>query len=342
MNHKVSFQEYQALLIDDQSDEQLIISLSIIEQGEGQFDWILRPNPDKVEVSISDLEAENAMALANTFCRSRRHSKFRRRLKEQPNTPVLVSEGDSWFQFPLLIKEVIDHLSDDYAIYSVGAAGDTAANMIFGPEKKFKTEYMRALRRQKETVKAFLFSAAGNDIIGEDPETGDSALFGILKDFNNDPNDVVGHINFGVLSDRLATLRSGYETVINNVHTEPGFESLPILIHGYDYVFPFPFGDNDQRNPFYTKNDNWLGTPLKKRGIPTELGHEIIRLLINALYDMLNEVSGNSNTSNVWVVDCRGAMPNLSDWKDEIHGTSDGFKAVAERFKTVLISNNIH
>lgn len=342
MDTKISFQDYQALLLDEQSDEELIMDLSLIEQGEGQFDWILRPNPNKVEIAVSELEAENAMAIANTFCRSRRHSKFRRRLREEPETPVLVSEGDSWFQFPLLVKEVIDHLSDDYAIYSVGAAGDTAANMIFGEQKKFKTEYMRALRRQKDTVKAFLFSAAGNDIIGEDPETGDSALFNILKDFNDNSNNILGHINFGVLAERLATLRSGYETVIQNVRSESGFENLPILIHGYDYVFPFPFGDNDQRNPFYTKNDNWLGEPLKKRGIPTELGHQIIRLLIDALYDMLNEVAGSSIASNIWVVDCRGAMPNLTDWNDEIHGTSDGFKAVAERFKTVLVSNNIH
>jgi len=342
MIEKISFQDYQALLLDDQSDEEVILSLSLIEKGEGQFDWILRPNPDKVEVSISELETENAMAFANSFCRSRRHTKFRRRLKSRPDMPVLVSEGDSWFQFPLLIKEVIDHLSVDYNIYSVGAAGDTAANMIFNPEKKFKTEYMRALRQQEEKVRAFLLSAAGNDIIGEDPETGDSALFNILKDFNNNQNDPIGHINFGALNERLAMLRSGYETVINNVRTEPGFENLPILIHGYDYVFPFPFGDNDQRNPFYTANDNWLGKPLKKRGIPTDLGHEIIRLLIDALYDMLNDIAGSSNASNIWVVDCRGAMPNISDWNDEIHGTSDGFVAVAERFKEVLVNNDIH
>lgn len=337
----ISWEEYQNLLVDDTSDDELIEKYSLIEQGEGTFDWILKPNPDLVEIPEANLAEENAMGFANTFCRGRRQSKFRRRLKKNPDTPVLVSEGDSWFQFPLLIREVIDHLADDYAIWSVGAAGDTASNMIFGPEKKFKTEYMRALRREKDRVKAFLFSAAGNDIIGEDPETKESALFDILKPFNGIDDDVFGHIDFAVLAERIATLKHGYETVINNVRTEPGMEQLPILIHGYDYVFPFPFGDQDDRNPFYAQNDGWLGEPLKKRNIPNSLGHEIIKVLIDALYDMLNQVAGSSNSSNVWVVDCRGSMPDLSDWADEIHGTSDGFAKVAARFKQVLVSNNV-
>lgn len=51
---------------------------------------------------------------------------------------------------------------------------------------------------------------------------------------------------------------------------------------------------------------------------------------------MLEEFSGAPKTSRVWLVDCRNAMPNLSDWKDEIHGTSSGFRKVAQRFKAAL------
>lgn len=36
------------------------------------------------------------------------------------------------------------------------------------------------------------------------------------------------------------------------------------------------------------------------------------------------------------VVDCRVAMPNVSDWNDEIHGISKGFEEVEKRFKAVL------
>jgi len=318
MSDKISWQEYENILIDESIDESVVMQYSFIEQGEGKFDWVLKPNPEMVEIPDSKLPEENAIGFANAFSRKRRQSRFRRRMRRNPDTPVLVSEGDSWFQFPLLIKEVIDQLGDDYAIWSVDAAGDTASNMIFGEERKFKTEYMRALRKEKDRVQAFLFSAAGNDIIGEDPETKVSSLFNILKPFNGDEEDVVGHIDFGVLADRLSFLRSGYETVINNIRTEEGLESLPILIHGYDYVFPYPFGDNDKRNPIYAENDEWLGKPLSVRGINSQLGRKIIIVLIDALYDMLRQVAGNSVESRVWVVDCR-------------HN-------VAKRFRRVLLS----
>lgn len=248
-----------------------------------------------------------------------------------------MSEGDSWFQFPFLISEVIDQLENDYLIWSVGAAGDTAENMIFGPEKKGKTEYMRALRMQRYDVQGFLFSAAGNDIIGEDPYSGKSALFDLIKPFNGDVSDVYGHINVCELGERISCLRRGYERVITNIRAEPGIAHIPIFVHGYDYAFPFPFGNNDPRNPAYAKNDEWLGEPLAQRNIHDDgLRRCIIKVLIDAVYDMLLSIAGDSEESKVWVVNCRDAMPDLTDWNDEIHGTSAGFGKVAYRFRQVI------
>ena len=51
---------------------------------------------------------------------------------------------------------------------------------------------------------------------------------------------------------------------------------------------------------------------------------------------MLKELSGQSSKTHVWVVDCRGALPKVSDWIDEIHGTSAGFAKVAKRFKACI------
>ncbi len=51
---------------------------------------------------------------------------------------------------------------------------------------------------------------------------------------------------------------------------------------------------------------------------------------------MLREFSGDSRQTGVWLVDCRNAMPDVTDWADEIHGTSDGFAKVAARFKDSL------
>jgi hypothetical protein len=58
--------------------------------------------------------------------------------------------------------------------------------------------------------------------------------------------------------------------------------------------------------------------------------------MIDRLYDMLDDVAGNSASSGIWVVDCRGTLPNLDDWNDEIHGTTPGFANVGRAFHSVL------
>ncbi|GKX32741.1 MAG: hypothetical protein MnENMB40S_03590 [Rhizobiaceae bacterium MnEN-MB40S] len=334
---KISYDDYLRIARNpDVSDEELL-RYSTVRRGEGAFSIVVEPDPEMVEMSAEDVELENAMQMGNGLARYRRQAHFRTRKALGSSLPVLVSECDSWGQFPLLIKEIIDQLYDDFLVWSVGAAGDTAQNMVFGPQQPGRTEYMLALRQQKQAVKGFIFSAAGNDIIGEDTVTGEAVLLNILTPFNGDPDDVEGHINHSLLRDKLDFLRQAYSTVIENVRKEPGFSRLPIFIHGYDYVFPYPWGSSDPRNPAYADNNEWLGAPLDARGIMhPALRRGVCAYLIDRLYEMLEEFAGDSSQTQVWLVDCRGAMPDVSDWNDEIHGTSAGFAKVASRFRPVI------
>ena len=336
MAKRISFDEYLKLVRDPDTPDEKIAEYSIVSRGESAFAPELQPNPELVELSEDDQELENAMHIGNGLARFRRQLKFKRRRKAERHMPVLVSEGDSWFQFPILIKETIDQLGDDYLIWSIGAAGDTLQNMVHGPVGRGGTEYMRALRKQ-EDVRAFLFSAAGNDIIGEDPQTGKPVLEEIIKPFNGNASDVAGHMNLAVLGQKLAFLKNGYLQVIRTVRAEPRFVDLPILIHGYDYAFPHPWGDDDPRDPLHADKNAWLGKPLDERGIrDRNLRRNLIVFLIDALYDMLDGIASDSTLSGVHLVDCRGALPNVSDWIDEIHGTSAGFAEVADRFRVKL------
>ena len=329
---KISYDEYLKIARNPDTNEDELISYSRIERGAGGFDFKIVPDPEKVELKFEDLEFESAMQIGNGLSRFRRQARFRRRKLIGPNLPVLVAEGDSWFEFPLLVREIVDQLEDDYLIWSIGAAGDTAKNMVYG-----RSEYPKALKDLRHEVRGFLFSAAGNDIIGEDPETQKPVLYDLLKDYNGNNSDITGHINKDLLEDKMAFLKDAYIDVINNIRISLSFENLPIFIHGYDYAIPYPCAGLDPRKPIHAAKNEWLGEPLDKRNImdPT-LRHNIVKYMIDRLYIMMNELAGDSNKTGVWLVDCRGSMPDVTDWIDEIHGTSDGFKKVATRFAGII------
>lgn len=340
---KVTFSRYLELVRDPATSDERILELSIVRRGKTAFAPELVPDPSKVEMTAEEQELENAMAIGNSLARWRRGAAFLRRRAAGDPRPVLVAEGDSWFQFPILIQETIDQLTDDYNIWCISAAGDTASNMVYG-----RPEYVAELKRFGPDVRGFLFSAAGNDILGNDAATGRSALFDIVKPFNGQPNDAEGQIDAAVLAERLDVLRRAYEDVIRNARqalpAAAGGRPLPIFIHGYDYCFPYPWGANDPRNPSYAENDEWLGSVFEARGIAAahgELRRDIVARLIDALYSMLGQLAADPAQTGVWLVDCRNAMPDVTDWADEIHGTSAGFAKVAARFRQSLRSAGV-
>jgi len=329
---RISADRFRAMVKDVSVPDRKIGELLLRSPDEGNRgklrDITLVPDPAKVEVEPGK---ENALAIGNGISRSRRQRRFRLALKAGDMRPVLVSEGDSWFQFPFLIEDVIDHLGVDYLIWSMDAAGDTAENML-----GMSSEYMEGLRMWKDQpVRAFLLSAAGNDVIGADL-AGVSVLSRLLRD-HQAGQPARWHIVEAMLASVLGDLESHYRETIAKVRAEPGLADLPILVHGYDDALPSGF-PGDRRNPIYADRDQWLGAPLRAHGIEeTELREAIVRELIDELYVMLQRVAGNPDQTKVYVVDARGSI-DRDQWNDEIHGTDDGFAAVASRFHDVLRS----
>lgn len=325
----ISFAELKRRLRDPSiPDHEIAPFLTAREGLVGAFDPRVTPNPSVVRMDDdAAFEVESAIGWGNAMSRWRRRQRFEMRLALGEKKPVLVSEGDSWFQFPLLIDDVVDHLNEHYLICSLDAAGDTADNMV-----KRNPEYMLNLVAQKANgVAGFLFSAAGNDVIGAD-ETGRPALARLLKPYTAGKS-AAWHINTSELRKTLAFLEDCYSTVIATVRGDPDFKRLPIFIHGYDYAIPGGF-PGDPRRPAWAAVDEWLGSPMKDlRIVDPDLQTEIIRKLIDALYDMLERIAGSSARTHVIVVDARGALGPVTSWADEIHGTSEGFRSVAARFK---------
>ena len=325
---KISYPQFLELMVGaDPAGANIQEYLTLDTRLSRPFGPRFTANSDRVELSDEQQELDCLIDVANAVERCERHAQFKNALKDDDKRPVLVAEGDSWFQYPYLIDEVIDHLGTDYLIWSMGAAGDTAANMT-GPS----SEYMRGLNRWKEQVKGFLFSAGGNDVLGED-ETGSPVLTRLVKTY--DPGQGAGwHIDRSAFDTTLDIIRQAYRKMIQTVRTE--FAKLPILIHGYDYPFPYPFGTGDKRESALKKG-KWLGDPFSRKGFPDDnrFSREVLIIMIDAVYAMLNDIAAREY-DGIFVVDARRSMPGVECWYDELHGTDDGFKAVANRFKCVL------
>ncbi len=312
-------------------DEQIAPYLTVVAADGSPFNPVIVPDPERVDMGDAEgvFDVGVALSWANGIERWRRQARFNDRVKGS-GLPVLVSEGDSWFQFPFLVHDVVDQLGDDHLIWSLDAAGDTADNMV-----NRRPEYLAALRAQKSNgVQAFLFSAAGNDVIGQDA-AGRSVLQGLVKSFRPG-EEPARHIDHARLTTVLQFLESAYRKVVRTIRSDPDLADLPILVHAYDYVLPGG-QPGDPRHPPWASQDKWLGRVLTDKGITdASLRVGILRILIDATYDMLAAVAGNSDTTHVHVVDVRGTLPLVDDWADEIHPTDAGFAQVAHRFRSTL------
>jgi hypothetical protein len=69
-------------------------------------------------------------------------------------------EGDSWFQFPVFVSDIIDWLDkrDDYLIFSEAYGGDWITNIVY------EGQYIASLTTHSPDF--FLISGGGNDLVG--------------------------------------------------------------------------------------------------------------------------------------------------------------------------------
>ena len=279
------------------------------------------------------LEGAYAMNWANGVCRWRRQRAFEwRRGALHETLPVIVAEGDSWFQFPILLADVVDQFDSDYYVWCVSAAGDTLENMV-----NSAPEYLEAISLHGPRPKVFLFSGAGNDFVGEEPD-GTSVLFRVLRD-HEPGRPAAWYLQTDAFLARLAFIERAYGTVLESVEREFGGQ-VSVICHGYDHAIPWG-GAGDPRNPIWAAKDGWLSQPLRARNITDhQLQREIIALLIDKLNELLIRQCGGNNSGGVFKhayhADVRGTLPNVTDWADELHPTNSGFARVAKKMAPLL------
>ncbi|MEO9932807.1 DNA/RNA non-specific endonuclease [Rhodopirellula bahusiensis] len=297
---KISVQEFNRMLTDISIPEsQLRNYVRLDDLNSEAFQAVITINEDMVE--SSDDEAGVMMSSFNGVSRWRRQRRYRRKIENWGGLRI-VSEGDSWFQYPVLLDDVIDQLFNDYAVYSLGAAGDLLDDMLQ------QDELISAIRQ--ENADACLISGGGNDLLGG------GRLHQYLHPFSP------GRPAEDCLNDRfpvfLGSIIDSYKLIFDRLTAE--FPDLKVFCHGYDYAIP-----NEGR---------WLGQPLKRINYhDLDLQRSIIAVIIDRFHDSLTQLV--ARYQNIHHVDCRGAV-HESLWHDELHPNNEGYRSVATRFRTAI------
>jgi len=262
----------------------------------------LRLNPETVELPPDTPEgrARSAAVLnsANFISRLRREARYQQIVASgQYRGPLIAAEGDSWFQYPFRLKDVIDWTFETYAVYCRSEAGDTLENMLR------RGEYLDALDRTGGRV--LLLSGGGNDLVAG------GNLAQHLRPF--DPRLQPAQYllpSFGAVLD-------GAIRCIEKIVRSAGraFPACRVVCHGYDYAVP--------------KNGNWLGRPMASRGITDPaLQKAIAREMVDRLNTRL--ISLANQTPRIAFVDMRGTVGD-GRWFDELHPTDEGYGRVTKK-----------
>jgi metacaspase-1 len=305
---KITLNDLYAKLADPKITKTELSKYFIDDADEQRpFSARMTVNPDTVILPAdkADARARSALALnlLNSAYRFQRDVDFAIRYNDPDyKLPVIVSEGDSWFQYPLKLEDVIDQLAKTYAIKSLDAAGDTLADMIA------QDEFVEAIEDVGASI--FLISAGGNDLVAN------GGLADHLRDFDPllPPSQYLLESFDDLLSAALATYGSIFQKV------EQRFPALHTICHGYDYTVP--------------NSGKWLGNPMAARGIKDKV---LQKAIAHEMVDRFNSQLARTaaNFPGVTYIDCRGVVTE-GRWYDELHPTNAGYAAVAELFDAVI------
>ncbi|SNT73756.1 N-acetylmuramoyl-L-alanine amidase [Paracoccus seriniphilus] len=272
------------------------------QEADKPYDASIELKPEyRDELAPEGYESDAAMNWANRIARSKRLVDYRVKLLGGFKGPRIVSEGDSWFQYPLLLTDIIDNFiaQSDLATYSLGAAGDLVEHMAI------RREYIRAIGTTGARV--MLLSGGGNDLLG------DGRLFDLLRPYTP-----------GASADDLldmAALEAASQEILgyyNRILVDVAMNHPGVMIFGHGYDTPFP-----------RKGKKHFGKPLEEAGIPLPVGRDVIRMIVEYFRERLMVLSDRMpNFRFVDLTDTVGEHPN--SWFDELHPHDAGFaKATA-------------
>jgi len=219
-------------------------------------------------VQTTPVAMPTTLGVANQFVSARRDILYQRALEEGRSPIALV--GDGWLNYPLILKDIGDQLSEDYAVLSLANAGNCIE---------------AALARDTEVppeVEFVLISAGLCELFGEDgvaavvadPSAGDSPLVGAAER-------------------KLGSVEAKLEIMIDSLIV--AVPDAQIAIHGYDYLPPI-------------QPDHSLGKQLAARGYQGGAATDISRQIIDEFNKIVFALA--AERPRVSFIDLRGSLSN--------------------------------
>lgn len=246
-----------------------------------------------------------------------RHAVFAASIRQYPKRLVLVTEGDSWFSYPLNTN-IADHIEmmSDFSMLRLEHNGDDARKILAAGSEQLKK--LKAYLK-KYPVDALLLSAGGNDLIA-----------GELKRIMN-PRQAGATWQSAVNLDRLTTVLDDIVASFERLLDARDALRPKCVVFAHSYCYFEPTG-RKATGPFGLGSlGPWMRPVLSAKGIdPATEGVAVARYLVDELFARLQSVA--AKRPRFVVVDMRGALPvDEVHWSDEIHPSGTGFRRLAEQ-----------
>jgi len=306
MTERIHFSGLERLLADDNTpDEQIAPYLKPAPLRGLPMAPVVTVDETKVELPTSRGIIGLSVKNLNDRANRKRLVAYEAKIHGGWSGLKLLAKGDSWFLYPILLKDIVDNLSSDYAVYSVAAAGDTFENMLRGT-----ADLVAKIKEHR--FHGMLLSAGGNDIAG-DPLR--SYLVANLRT----PRGAEKYLN-ECFDAFIASMREKLDGLFGKLLSQ--FPDLKIFCHGYDWPFPRKMG-------------LWLGPAMADQGVPDSAQAAVLKFMIDRYYQILGGLA-EQYRNRVFVVDCRGAVGPITEWFDELHPFNSGYARAAGRFRSAI------
>jgi len=259
---------------------------------------------------------------------------FLKALRDHPRRKLVLSIGDSWFQYPLrpyldLQRRVVGVFNSDLLLVDDSYPGRDA-DEVPGLQRRWRELAGSLQNEHKRPLDLILVSLGGNDIIGKDLDRhlkrADEVAVDQIWPWHDELPDVVKtHIRLPVLRASFETIRSAYEQLIDLRKTFA--PNATLITHTYADVIP----SNRPYKFAFLKTGPWMWDAMIRVGLnDPATQRQLSRWLLASFANLLADIA--KTNPRCIILDSRRELTEAEYWDNEIHPTGAGFKRLFDEY----------